>query len=103
MEDAATAEISRSQLWQWMHQGIVTRESTPITRELIERLLDGTLADATRTPGDKFDEAAEVFRLVTLGDDYPTFLTIPAYARYLVDETASVATGPVRTLVGAAA
>jgi len=103
MEDAATAEISRSQLWQWMHQGIVTQESTPITRELIERLLDETLASATRTPGDKFDEAAEVFRLVTLGDDYPTFLTIPAYARYLVDETASVATGPVRTLVGAAA
>ena len=103
MEDAATAEISRSQLWQWIHQGIVTRESTPITRELIEGLLDETLAGAERNPGDKFDEAAEVFRLVTLGDDYPTFLTIPAYARYLVDETASVATGPVRTLVGAAA
>ena len=103
MEDAATAEISRSQLWQWMHQGIVTRESTLITRELVERLLDETLASATRSPGDKFDEAAEVFRLVTLGDDYPTFLTIPAYARYLVDETASVATGPIRTLVGAAA
>ena len=103
MEDAATAEISRSQLWQWMHQAIVTRESTPITRELIEGLLDETLASAERSAGDKFDQAAEVFRLVTLGDDYPTFLTIPAYARYLVDETASVATGPVRTLVGAAA
>jgi malate synthase len=84
-----------------MHQGIVTRESTPITRELIERLLDETLAGVTRSPGDKFDEAAEVFRLVTLGDDYPTFLTIPAYSRYLVDETASTATGPVRTLVAA--
>jgi len=103
MEDAATAEISRSQLWQWMHQGIVTRESTPVTRELVERLLDETLAGAERNPGDRFDAAAEVFRLVTLGDDYPTFLTIPAYARYLVDETASVATGPIRTLVGAAA
>jgi len=103
MEDAATAEISRSQLWQWMHQGIVTRESTPITRELVEGLLEETLATAERSPGDKFDEAAEVFRLVTLGDDYPTFLTIPGYARYLVDETASVATGPIRTLVGSAA
>jgi len=103
MEDAATAEISRSQLWQWMHQGIVTRESTPITRQLIEGLLAETLAGAERNPGDRFDEAAEVFRLVTLGDDFPTFLTIPAYARYLVDETASVATGPIRTLVGAAA
>jgi malate synthase len=103
MEDAATAEISRSQLWQWMHQGIVTQESTPITRQLVERLLAETLASVTRSPGDKFDEAAEVFRLVTLADDFPTFLTIPAYARYLVDETASTATGPVRTLVGAAA
>jgi malate synthase len=101
MEDAATAEISRSQLWQWMHQGIVTRESTPITRQLVERLLDETLAGVERSPGDRFDEAAEVFRLVTLGDDFPTFLTIPAYARYLVDETASTATGPVRTLVAA--
>jgi len=101
MEDAATAEISRSQLWQWMHQGIVTQESTPITRQLVERLLAETLAGATRSPGDKFDEAAEVFRLVTLADDFPTFLTIPAYARYLVDETASTATGPVRTLVAA--
>jgi len=103
MEDAATAEISRSQLWQWMHQGIVTQESTPITRELVERLLAETLAGLERSPGDKFDEASEVFRLVTLGEEYPTFLTIPAYARYLVDETASTATGPVRTLVGAAA
>jgi malate synthase len=103
MEDAATAEISRSQLWQWMHQGIVTRESTPITRELVEALLDETLAVAERSPGDKFEEAAEVFRLVTFGDEFPTFLTIPAYARFLVDETASVATGPVRTLVGSAA
>jgi malate synthase len=103
MEDAATAEISRSQLWQWMYQGIVTQESTPITRQLVERLLAETLASVTRSPGDKFDEAAEVFRLVTLADDFPTFLTIPAYARYLVDETASTATGPVRTLVDAAA
>ncbi len=103
MEDAATAEISRSQLWQWMHQGIVTQEGTPVTRELVERLLAETLAGATRSPGDKFDEAAEVFRLVTLGEDYPTFLTIPAYSRYLIDETASVATGPVRTVLGAVA
>jgi hypothetical protein len=44
-----------------------------------------------------------VFRLVTLGEDYPTFLTIPAYSRYLIDETASVATGPVRTVLGAVA
>lgn len=103
MEDAATAEISRSQLWQWIHQGIVTHEGTPITRELVALLLDESLATAPRTPGDRFDEAAEVFRLVTLGEDYPTFLTIPAYARYLVEETASTATGPLRRLVGEAA
>ncbi len=36
MEDAATAEISRSQLWQWMHQRVVTTEGTAVTRELVE-------------------------------------------------------------------
>lgn len=89
MEDAATAEISRGQLWQWMHQGIVTAEGTPITRELVERELAEVLASA---PADgRFSDAAEVFRAVTLEEDFPTFLTIIAYARYLVDTPQPVA------------
>jgi len=83
MEDAATAEISRSQLWQWIHQGVVTAEGTRVTRGRVEDLLDEVLA---AHPGGRFADAAEIFRAVTLEDEFPTFLTIPAYTRYLVDD-----------------
>ncbi|MEF2978843.1 malate synthase A [Subtercola sp. YIM 133946] len=85
MEDAATAEISRSQLWQWMHYGVTTVEGTRISHELVSRELDAAVASATRFDGDHFDDAARIVRLVALHDDFPTFLTIPAYAHYLVD------------------
>ncbi|WP_397545289.1 malate synthase A [Salinibacterium sp.] len=88
MEDAATAEISRSQLWQWMHQRVVTAEGTLITPTLIERELAAVLIDAPS--GGRFADAAEVFRAVTLDEDFPTFLTLTAYSRYLV-ENAEVA------------
>lgn len=83
MEDAATAEISRSQLWQWMHQRVVTAEGTLITRALVERELAAVL-DAAPSGG-RFSDAAEVFRAVTLEEDFPTFLTLTAYSRYLVE------------------
>jgi len=85
MEDAATAEISRSQLWQWIRQGIVTAEGNRITRESVEAELVCALGDQSRTADDRFDDAAEVFRAVTLEDEFPTFLTITAYSRYLVE------------------
>ncbi|WP_231601737.1 malate synthase A [Salinibacterium sp. NG253] len=86
MEDAATAEISRSQLWQWMHQRVVTAEGTPITHRGIEEELAHVFATLERTPGDRFDDAAAVFREVTLEDDFPTFLTLSAYSSYLVEQ-----------------
>ncbi len=85
MEDAATAEISRSQLWQWMRQRVTTAEGTPITREYVEAVLDEVLAGLPRTEDDRVDDAVAVFRAVTLEEDFPTFLTITAYTRYLVD------------------
>jgi malate synthase len=87
MEDAATAEISRSQLWQWIHRDIVTAEGTPITRGLVEQILGDVLAEQQRTVDDHFDDAAEIFRQVTLEDEFPTFLTVYAYSRYLVEPT----------------
>lgn len=84
MEDAATAEISRSQLWQWIHQGVRTAEGTPVTAAHVEAVLAEVLAEQVRTDGDRFDDAAQVLREVALGEDYPTFLTLGAYARYLV-------------------
>jgi malate synthase len=87
MEDAATAEISRSQLWQWIHQGVVTAEGTRVTRARVEELLEEALAAQLAThPGGRFADAAEIFRAVTLEEEFPTFLTIPAYTRYLVDD-----------------
>jgi malate synthase len=85
MEDAATAEISRGQLWQWMHQRVVTAEGTLITRALVERELGRALAEFGGAPGNRFEDAAAVFRAVTLEEDFPTFLTITAYTRYLVE------------------
>ena len=85
MEDAATAEISRSQLWQWIHQRVVTAEGTPVTAELVSSLLDSALASH---PGGRFEDAAEIFRSVTLEEEFPTFLTIAAYSRYLIEAPA---------------
>lgn len=89
MEDAATAEISRSQLWQWIAQRVTTAEGTAVTREWVERLLIEELDRWSGAEGNRFEEAAEVFRDTTLEDDFPPFLTIPAYTRYLVDTAPS--------------
>jgi malate synthase len=85
MEDAATAEISRSQLWQWIAQRIVTEQGDLVTRDLVEGMLQSELDGSRRSTEDRFDDAAAIVRLVTLQDDFPTFLTIPAYTHYLVD------------------
>ncbi len=85
MEDAATAEISRSQIWQWIHQDVRTDDGTPITRDRVERILGELLGSVDRFDGDRFDDAAEVFRDVALSDEFPTFLTVGAYSRFLVD------------------
>jgi len=86
MEDAATAEISRSQVWQWIHQDRRTDDGTPITREYVESLIEQVLTEADRTDGDRFDDAADVFREVALGTDFPAFLTVPAYNRFLAQD-----------------
>jgi len=84
MEDAATAEISRSQVWQWIASGTRTDNGVPITRERVEALLAEIVDDLPRTPGNRVDDAAHVFRAVALAEDFPTFLTIGAYSQFLV-------------------
>lgn len=90
MEDAATAEICRGQLWQWIRNGVVTAEGTLVSRDWVESLLD---AEAARLDGPetRIADAAEILRDVALGDEFPPFLTVPAYSRYLVDGGGSVA------------
>ncbi|MFD5213178.1 malate synthase A [Microbacterium sp. NPDC058345] len=85
MEDAATAEISRSQVWQWIHQDRSTEDGTPITSEYVEGLIREVLSEATRFEGDRFDDAADVFREVALQPEFPAFLTLGAYTRFLTE------------------
>ncbi|HZU92071.1 MAG TPA: malate synthase A [Microbacterium sp.] len=85
MEDAATAEISRSQVWQWIHQDRTTEDGTAITPEYVEGLIRDVLAQATRSAGDRFEDAAEIFREVALREEFPAFLTLGAYSRYLTE------------------
>ncbi len=83
MEDAATAEISRSQVWQWIHQEHRTDLGEQITREYVERLIERVLAEAPRADGDRFDDAAQIFRDVALREEFPPFLTTAAYLAFL--------------------
>jgi malate synthase len=85
MEDAATAEISRSQVWQWIHQSHTTDDGTVITRDYVEGLIVRVLAEVDHRDGDRFDDAAEIFRDVALGQEFPAFLTLPAYSRFLIE------------------
>ncbi|MEO7147598.1 MAG: malate synthase A [Terrimesophilobacter sp.] len=86
MEDAATAEISRSQVWQWIHQDVVTVEGNQVTAKWVGGIVREVLATLPRSTQDRFDDAAEVFRDVALSEDYPTFLTVGAYSRFLVEQ-----------------
>jgi malate synthase len=82
MEDAATAEISRSQIWQWIHNGVRLPSGDPITAELVTRLEDQELAairDRIGPDAGRFDEARKLFERVALSDDFPDFLTTVAY------------------------
>src|SRR5271169_4968432 len=82
MEDAATAEISRSQLWQWIHYGARMDDVRVITGELFDQILQKVverLKAAETTPKDnRFDRAAELFTNMSKGE-YQEFLTSVAY------------------------
>lgn len=86
MEDAATAEISRSQVWQWIRQDHTTQDGIPITSEYIESLITELLAQTPRNQSDRYDDAAEIFREVALQEEFPAFLTLGAYSRFLVEK-----------------
>ena len=85
MEDAATAEISRSQLWQWLHHGASTEDGKPIIAEWLSVLaaeelekIKASVGDATfaRVP---YTKAKDLVLKLTLDKNYAEFLTLPAY------------------------
>ena len=86
MEDAATAEISRTQLWQWLHHGSLSLDDgTPVDFTLFDRALlalPSKLADRMRLPGgSKIDEAIALLDELTRAEELADFLTLPAYER----------------------
>ncbi len=85
MEDAATAEISRSQLWQWVHHGASTTEGHPILQELVASWADQEMDKLREQIGEAafkavpYDRAKELVLKLTFDKDYVEFLTLPAY------------------------
>ena len=90
MEDAATAEISRAQLWQWVHNQVKLSDGRTVDAALVER----TIADELSQQKSKVDEvryaayekAANLMRSLVLAPEFTEFLTLPAYERILKDE-----------------
>jgi malate synthase len=87
MEDAATAEIARSQVWQWLHNDITLEDTgEKVSTGLVDRIIDEELAKVREQGGAQFHteqyaDAVALFREVALADDYSEFLTLPAYER----------------------
>jgi malate synthase len=87
MEDAATAEISRAQLWQWIRHGGRLSDGAPVTVQMVKDVLARELTGLRQSMGDKaygaskFDEAAELLLEVSTADEFVEFLTLPAYER----------------------
>ena len=86
MEDAATAEISRAQLWQWLeHPAAHLDDGRPITVDLFHQVLDEELEKIKESIGEsifeqgKFDLAREIFDSIVTKDEFVDFLTLPAY------------------------
>ena len=85
MEDVATAEISHSQVWQWVHHGVRTSSGERVDADLVRRVLDEELAKLRQAVGEqtfearRFKEAREVFEQVALADEFIEFLTLAAY------------------------
>jgi malate synthase len=89
MEDAATAEISRGQVWQWVHHGVSLADGRPVTPELVKALEGEELERIRSEIGDddwffsegRPDLSRELFEEVALDEDFVEFLTLPAYER----------------------
>ncbi len=86
MEDAATAEISRSQVWQWVQAGVKLDDTgDTVTADLVRSVADDVMREIREQVGDeaydkgRWNEARTVFEQVALADDFVDFLTLPAY------------------------
>jgi malate synthase len=90
MEDAATAEISRAQLWLWVHRQSRLNDGRVVTRQLYQQLLEEEQAQlrasaAAQPPGSslvsQLSAARELLDELVLGEEFSDFLTLQAYER----------------------
>ena len=85
MEDAATAEISRSQIWQWVEHGVELSTGEPVTADSARSTIETEIASLGEEIGEasyaerRLDEARAIFERVALPPDFVEFLTLPAY------------------------
>jgi len=85
MEDAATAEISRSQVWQWVHHKAKMTDSRLVTPELVKTVIKEELESMRQSAGKerydsgKFKLASEIFEKMSLASEFEEFLTLAAY------------------------
>ena len=95
MEDAATAEISRAQLWQWVHQNAKLADGRNVDLPLVESLITAelekqkTAVDAVRYAA--YEKAADLMRELVKTPEFVEFLTLPAYQRILKEENLGAA------------
>src|SRR5258708_29981007 len=81
MEDAATCEISRAQLWQWIHNGARLDDGQPTNAELYRKVRDQELAKLGGLAAGRYRESTEILDRLVTSDAVEEFLTIPAYQR----------------------
>jgi malate synthase len=92
MEDAATAEISRSQVWQWLNAGVSLSSGETVTRELVDEVVEEVCAPPVGTEEedpaarDARECARRLFVECALDPDFPSFITLPAYQEVLARE-----------------
>ena len=92
MEDAATVEISRMQLWQWIRHRVATLDGVQVTRELVASMLDEEVERLReQLPAQAHDRVAaarDILERSCLEDDFPSFVTLDGYNHYLVERAA---------------
>jgi malate synthase len=84
MEDAATAEISRTQVWQWLHHSAELSDGRKVTREMVRETIASVLESLRARLGasygaSKFPQAAQLFEQMMVGEELRDFLTLEAY------------------------
>jgi malate synthase len=88
MEDAATAEISRSQLWQWINHEAQLEDGRVISEDLVRSLMTQTLRQIGKRPGvdaaamQRYEEAAALLEESIFDEQLADFITLPAYQTY---------------------